>query len=36
MVLKALGIRPNGRLGLALAALARRWLAFESARLARA
>ena len=36
MVLKALGIRPNGRLGLALAALARRWLAFEAGRLARA
>ena len=36
MVLKALGMRPNGRLGLALAALARRWLAFEAGRLARA
>ena len=36
MVLKALGIRPNGRLGLTLAALARRWLAFEAGRLARA
>jgi rubrerythrin len=36
MVLKALGIRPNGRLGVALTALARRWLAFEAGRLARA
>ena len=36
MVLKALGIRPNGRLGLTLAALARRWIAFEAGRLARA
>ena len=36
MALKALGIRPNGRIGLALAALARRWMAFEAGRLARA
>jgi hypothetical protein len=35
-VLKALGIRPNGRLALALVALAQRWLAFEAGRLARA
>jgi rubrerythrin len=36
MVLKALGIRPNGRFGLAAVALARRWLALEAARHARA
>ncbi len=34
MVLKALGIRPNGRLGLTLAGLARRWFAFEARRAA--
>jgi rubrerythrin len=32
MILKALGIRSNGRLGLLLAGLARRWLAFEARR----
>ncbi|PWT92709.1 MAG: rubrerythrin family protein [Proteobacteria bacterium] len=32
MSLKAVGIRPNGRLGQLLSALARRWLAFEAAR----
>jgi rubrerythrin len=36
MVLKALGLTPNGRLGRAFAALARRWLASEAARTARA
>ncbi len=34
MVLKALGIRPNGRLSLTLAGLAQRWLAFEARRAA--
>jgi rubrerythrin len=36
MVLKALGMKPNGRLGQMLSALAQRWLAFEAARAARA
>ena len=36
MVLKALGLKPNGRLGLTLAGLARRWLAFVAGRTARA
>lgn len=34
MALKALGIRPNGRLALALARIARRWVAFEAGRVA--
>lgn len=32
MVLKALGLKPNGRLGQMLSALAQRWFAFEAAR----
>ena len=36
MVLKALGLKPNGRLGQMLSALAQRWFAFEAARAARA
>jgi len=36
MVLKALGLKPSGRLGQMLSALAQRWFAFEAARAARA
>jgi hypothetical protein len=32
MILKALGIRPNGRLGLTFAGIARYWLSLEAGR----
>jgi hypothetical protein len=35
MMLKALGIKPNGRLGVLAARLGRRWMAFEAGRLGR-